>query len=345
VAWLQVTPAAASIEKEGRLWVSVDWPEVPQGTQQVALTISGPGGASEVPVNQPAPPDQLSGLVESHGYVAMEAEQYTGAVEVDPIRWQRIPDLGRTLSGMTPFPVTAPSQTPGGDSPHLEYGMYLGSSGSVTVSAYLAPTLNFHVVGLRYAVSFDDAAPRIVNIHSDTSNATWQGRVSDNINLSSTTHTLNEPGYHVLKYWMVDPGVVLEKLVVSTKGTIRPSYLGPPTDRFSEPPVLGGVAGSQATAGSAGTAGDLPTSAGGSGVSTPGLRAYGGGCACRASDRFSTRGCWLLVLAPLAVARRVRVRTRRSGRREIGPGARAAGVGEGPRGPGLNHPTTPRRTG
>jgi hypothetical protein len=38
---------------------------------------------------------------------------------------------------------------------------------------------------------------------------------------------LSGPGEHILKYWMVDPGVVLQKLVIS-HGDLPPSYLGPP---------------------------------------------------------------------------------------------------------------------
>jgi len=38
---------------------------------------------------------------------------------------------------------------------------------------------------------------------------------------------LAKSGYHTFKFWMVDPGVVLEKLVVNLDG-VKPSYLGPP---------------------------------------------------------------------------------------------------------------------
>ena len=40
-------------------------------------------------------------------------------------------------------------------------------------------------------------------------------------------HTLARPGAHVLKFWAVDPGVVLQKLVISA-GDLPQTYLGPP---------------------------------------------------------------------------------------------------------------------
>jgi hypothetical protein len=42
-----------------------------------------------------------------------------------------------------------------------------------------------------------------------------------------TTHIITTPGKHIVKYWLVDPQVVLEKIVVD-KGGVKPSYLGPP---------------------------------------------------------------------------------------------------------------------
>jgi hypothetical protein len=110
--------------------------------------------------------------------------------------------------------------------------VYLFSSGTVKVDAYLSPTNDVFENGLHYAVSFDDDAIQTVTAAtSSTANVgtanPWSTWVSNNINVQTTTHTISSPGLHVLKFWMVDPGVVLQKIVVETTG-VRQSYLGPP---------------------------------------------------------------------------------------------------------------------
>jgi hypothetical protein len=55
----------------------------------------------------------------------------------------------------------------------------------------------------------------------------WEKSVMDNARYRFTKHTITEKGYHMLKIWMIDPGVVIEKIVVNTGGA-KPSYLGPP---------------------------------------------------------------------------------------------------------------------
>jgi hypothetical protein len=175
----------------------------------------------------------VSGFIEEDGYVSMDAEHYTRAVGTNIIRWERIPDLGRSASGsMTAFPVTVEPQTPGGDAPHLEYKVHLFNSGKVKVKAYLAPTLDFqNKGGLECAISFDDAEPQIVNLHPDTSVSAWEAMVAQNVNIVSTEHEIAKPGQHTLKFWMVDSGIVVERLVIET-GDVPPSYLGPPESRF-----------------------------------------------------------------------------------------------------------------
>jgi hypothetical protein len=106
--------------------------------------------------------------------------------------------------------------------------MYLFDPATVQVHTILAPTLNFVPGrGLRFAISFDGQPPQIIDALARNSLADWELSVKDSVRVVTSTHSLAKPGYHVLKFWMVDPGVVLQKLIVDLGG-LKPSYLGPP---------------------------------------------------------------------------------------------------------------------
>jgi hypothetical protein len=243
--WVTVTPSKGTVNQQERLRVGVDWKRAPTGRRKVPVTITRPGGNRVVVwaviFNPGSPkPDDVEGFVEGNGYVSIEAEHYTRAVDAPSVRWQRIFDFGRTLSGMTPMPVTAPSRRPAGDSPRLEYRMVLFNSGEVKVQVYCSPTQNYHnTQGLRYAVSFDGGPPQTINIHSNDTipdwkyPPAWNEAVGRNIKVTVSKHLIEKPGEHVLKFWMIDPGIVLQKLVVDTGG-LQSSYLGPP-ESFHRP--------------------------------------------------------------------------------------------------------------
>ncbi len=159
--------------------------------------------------------------------VSIEAEHYSQAVAAPGRQWLRVPDLGRTLSAMTTLPVDAPAVA-AADGMRLEYAMHLFDAGKVTVHAILAPTQKIQPgPGLRYAISFDDESPQVVNVHADESKLHWDRTVLDGVTELTTAHVVATPGAHVLKYWALDSGLVLEKLVVDAGG-MKPSYLGPP---------------------------------------------------------------------------------------------------------------------
>lgn len=229
-AWLEVDVRQGVAGLDRPVRVSARWADVPPGTERGSVTISGPDGATvvvQVPIVNPTTPrpESLDGFVETLGYVSIEAEHHSCAAAPKGREWKTIPGLGRTLSGVTPWPVTGTATLESGM--RLEYRMHLFHDGPVEVAVHLAPTQKFQPgPGFRFAVSIDDQAPQVLNVHADLSLAAWERSVGDGVTVVTSRHTV-QPGTHVLKLWALDPGLVFQKIVVDAGG-LKPSYLGPP---------------------------------------------------------------------------------------------------------------------
>jgi hypothetical protein len=238
VPWLIVRPAKGKVEKDCQVSVAVDWQNAPRGSNVAFIKIARDGAnpiSVRVTTFNPESPtrDSLKGFVESDGYVSIEASHFTKKSDAAQGRWEKIDDLGLTGSSMSIFPVTAESVTPPQNSPCLEYQVYLFNPGALEVDAIISPNLNIAPNrGLRFAESFDDDPPQMLTavpkgFFVDNGNTNWEASVRDNCRQIKSIHTLTTAGYHTLKVWMVDPGLVLQKLVINTGG-VKPSYLGPP---------------------------------------------------------------------------------------------------------------------
>ncbi len=235
--WIVLSETRGEVVKDKRVWISVDWSKAPAGTSSGEIKLSGAGGDVTVKVSafHPVWPtrDSLQGFVESKGCVSIEAEHFTAKSDAGSNRWIKIPNYGHTLSAMRANAPTDAQATPGKNSPHLEYKMFLFNTGKLDVATTVGPTLNFiHGRALRYAVSFDDETPQIVTIvpadfNVQNGNQDWEESVKNNCRHVTSTHTLKTAGYHTLKIWMVDPAVTVEKIVINIGG-VKPSYLGPP---------------------------------------------------------------------------------------------------------------------
>jgi hypothetical protein len=238
--WAEVSNRKGTVHDEIRVWVSIDWIKIPEGKIQGILTIKGTGKTAKIglTVFRPFIPGKFLGFIEGNGYVSMEAEHFTHKTDKGENHWICIEDYGHTLSGMRATGGTNDVPLiPGSGSPCLEYRIYLFSAGMIRVNAAFAPTLNFKPgSALRFAIAMDNEKPQIVTLvpedyNAQNGNADWEKAVSDNLRTSCTSHHIPEPGDHTLKIWMVDPGAVLQKIVVDTGG-LKPSYLGPPESYY-----------------------------------------------------------------------------------------------------------------
>jgi hypothetical protein len=235
--WLSLSEAKGTVAREARVEVSVDWGKAPAGQGAARIQFSGANTNFTVSVStfNPAKPvrGKVQGFIEADGYVSIEAEHFARRTEAGSNRWIKIPDYGHTLSGLRADGPPEALATPGRDSPCLEYQMYLFNPGKVDVETMVGPTLNF-MPGrpLRYALAFDNEAPQTVTLvaadfDARNGNRDWEQSVENNGRWVHSAHTIAAAGEHTLKIWMVDPAVVLEKIVVNTGG-LKASYLGPP---------------------------------------------------------------------------------------------------------------------
>jgi hypothetical protein len=226
--WVKLSEHSGLFEKEQRIWLTIDWAKAPKGAKQEAgVIIKGTGRTISVEVlafNPAAPrPDEVRGFVESHGFVSIEAEHYSRKLDKGGAGWDIVAGLGRTGNSMTVLPPTVSDVTESDivtSSPVLEYDVCLFTTGIVTVNLYSSPTRPINgSYGLRYAVSLDEEAP--VQISGGSAST------MDNVRKMQKQFAISTAGQHVLKVWMVDPGMVLDKIVIDTCGMAE-SYLGPP---------------------------------------------------------------------------------------------------------------------
>lgn len=224
--WVTLSQTSGLVDHDLRLFVSVDWTKAPQGNTPGHVTISRPAGQSVSVAITAVNPDKinrdtLEGFVETNGCVSIEAEHYTSKVDSDTSHWFRIEDYGRTLSGMS---IRSSADAPVGQ-PYLQYKVYVFDTGKANASALIGPTQAFVPGrGLRLAISIDDQPPQIVD---SMTGSDWSRSVINSIRAVNVPITFSTAGYHELKFWMIDPAVVLEKLIVDFGG-VKPSFLGPP---------------------------------------------------------------------------------------------------------------------
>jgi hypothetical protein len=164
--------------------------------------------------------------IENEGAIAIDAGHFIRKTEAQDMTWQVIPNLGRTLSSVVSLPQAAPATAVGAMS--LEYDFAIAKEVDVTLSLYLAPTLDTQGKGgLRIAVSIDDRPAQTLSFDLKPDTPQWNQAVKDNILILPASFNSLKPGKHTIKVFRIDGNVVLERLVLDTGG-LKPSYLGPP---------------------------------------------------------------------------------------------------------------------
>jgi len=164
-------------------------------------------------------------FLERNGLIVIDAPDFAQANSVGSGAWKVIDNLGHWKGAVSLFPQAGASYG-AGNGPSVDYDISLGAAGEFSVAVYASPSLDvLSRGGLRYAISVDDGAPVTGDLMAGDANK-WGTAVADNIRIAVTKHQASKAGPHKIRIWGIDPGVVIQRLIV-TRGDLPRSKLGP----------------------------------------------------------------------------------------------------------------------
>lgn len=153
--------------------------------------------------------------------IVLEAERFDARRDAGAASWQAVPGLGTSGSGAVVLVA------PGGagidparaaDAPRLDYHVNLARAGALAVRVQLLPT-HPGAGKLRFALALDGGAPQVVEMPNRDGGAEWAEGVLNNARTVNAGLGQVAAGRHVLRLYAIDPGVVVDRLVLDTGAT------------------------------------------------------------------------------------------------------------------------------
>lgn len=259
----------AEVEKEKRILVEIDWDKAGKKDNSGFVELDGGGKKIRVAVNalkgiHLKNKEPFFGNLSGSEF-SIPAHKFNKNVAGSINSWIEYPDLGRGEACMGAKSVNAAMKEGKSLSPAvLEYRMLLPDKDEVTLCIGILPTQDIQPErGLRLAVALDDSKPVVLdarqgfydefkeyteenlslsknlrplpkeerNIRLTGYGQPKRNEVFDNMRWLTTRFKVDKGGMHTLKLIMVDPEVVLEKIVVNPNNSYQ-SYFGAPEKQF-----------------------------------------------------------------------------------------------------------------
>lgn len=219
--------SAAPGNAQQRLWVSVDASRVPARPRSAGkVRIQALGRTVEVTVTVVVPPEraQAAGaLVESAGYVAFDARDFSDKRDDPAAPWTVLDGLGVSGAAVGTLPVaggaTVAPERAREYAPYIEYTFHVLGGGEATVAIGCLPTLPVdRDHGVRFAAQIDDGEPSILDIATQGRSPTWKENVLSNRAVARLTGVKLAPGEHRLRLYRIDPGVIFDSVTIDLGG-------------------------------------------------------------------------------------------------------------------------------
>ncbi|AUC21058.1 hypothetical protein BTO15_02520 [Polaribacter sejongensis] len=255
--WIKISKTKGTLNNgklEERLFVTIDWAKVPVGDNKkeaplghdfqlippsfkvnsaIEFISNNKVQAIGVSVFNPKLKEleNFKGFVEDKGFVSINAEHFLRKKAGKNANWKVLEGVGYSGNVSVALPRTVASEVSISaikkNSPVLEYDFYTFNFGKANVVVQAVPTHAFYEEkGVRCAVSIDDAEPVIVDFQTFGRDDEWKQNVLKNATQKQAKQIINKAGKHTLKIWMVDPGVMIDQVLIDLGGK-KESYAFP----------------------------------------------------------------------------------------------------------------------
>ena len=260
--WIKINNNKGSVTSENRLWVNIDWSKIKKERSEGTITIIQGRNKFNIDIKAikkdlPKCNDFFFGGINNE--FSIPANKYNKNIEGRYTQWIEIPDLGRGNSCMGAKDVTSLS-TSMDKAAILEYNVYFDEPGIKTICLGILPTQDVYPQrGLRIGIglgnnkaesldarvgfvdTFNEYTPESLqlskflkplpkinnNLSLISHHKHRRNEIFDNIRWIDTQVEVSEPGIHKLKIYMVDPEIILEKIIINPDNRY-PSYFGAP---------------------------------------------------------------------------------------------------------------------
>lgn len=223
--WIKLDALQGETKTQSRVVVSVDWNLVPSEAKSVGNIVVSDGKTSRnILVSAVRPQGYLSNLfIENNGAIVIHPTAYHRKSENGGIQFQAIHGLGYSNSALQLGNAKFDSV----ENSFVEYDFFTANAGEITIYTYMLPLFaKDKAHSTKYSVQVIGEEP--VTHHNDVkeNSREWAGNVIRNSAINKTTFQLKTNGKHTLRIICVDPGMIIQKIVIDTGG-LKGSYLGP----------------------------------------------------------------------------------------------------------------------
>lgn len=228
--WIQLDKMEGRTDTQQHVSVSVDWALVPEKKVAEGDVVVSDGDQT-IKIHVVADNRSRDSLVcserffvENNGVISISPTKYHRKDEKGGVRFQIIDGLGYANASLQ----LGNARYDDGAGSSVTYDFYTSQAGSISLYTYMLPLFpkdKSH--STRYGIQVDDSEMVVISNDVAEYSKEWAENVVRNSAINQTKLNIDKPGVHTLKIVVIDPGMILQKIVIDTGG-LKPSYLGPP---------------------------------------------------------------------------------------------------------------------